>query len=112
MVQVSRIWRVHRETQAIAELTQSNCAPSLPNANLGASESENHEQPLRENGLFRRGERSLRFYVEQLGFSEDWAHNEGGHVYVCQVSLLGFEVILNEINDETQLDSNTATAPA
>jgi catechol 2,3-dioxygenase-like lactoylglutathione lyase family enzyme len=57
-------------------------------------------------------ERSSRFYVEQLGFSEDWAHNEGGHVYVCQVSLLGFEVILNEINDETQLDSNTATAPA
>ena len=41
-------------------------------------------------------ERSRRFYVEQLGFSEDWAHVEEGTVYVCQVSLFGFEVILNQ----------------
>jgi catechol 2,3-dioxygenase-like lactoylglutathione lyase family enzyme len=47
-------------------------------------------------------ERSLRFYVDQLGFSEDWVHKEEGHVYVCQVSLFGFELILNEINDQTQ----------
>ena len=47
-------------------------------------------------------ERSLRFYVEKLGFSEDWSHKEGDHVYVCQVSLLGFEVILNQAWGETQ----------
>ena len=47
-------------------------------------------------------ERSLRFYVERLGFSEDWSHQEEGRVYVCQVSLFGFELILNEINDQTQ----------
>ena len=47
-------------------------------------------------------ERSLRFYVDQLGFSEDWGHREEGTVYVCQVSLFGFELILNEINDQTR----------
>jgi catechol 2,3-dioxygenase-like lactoylglutathione lyase family enzyme len=47
-------------------------------------------------------ERALRFYVDKLGFSEDWSHQEEGRVYVCQVSLFGFELILNEINDRTQ----------
>jgi catechol 2,3-dioxygenase-like lactoylglutathione lyase family enzyme len=47
-------------------------------------------------------ERSLRFYVEQLGFSEDWAYRDEGRVYVCQVSLFGFELILNQVNDQTQ----------
>ena len=47
-------------------------------------------------------ERSLRFYVEQLGFSEDWAHKEKDRVYVCQVSLFGFELILNQAHDETR----------
>jgi len=47
-------------------------------------------------------ERSLRFYMEQLGFSEDWNYQEEGRTVVCQVSLFGFELILNEINDRTQ----------
>jgi len=47
-------------------------------------------------------ERSLRFYVEQLCFSEDWSYQEEGRAYVCQVSLFGFELILNEIDDQTQ----------
>lgn len=47
-------------------------------------------------------ERSLRFYVQQLGFSEDWSHQDAGRVYVCQVTLFGFELILNEVNDQTQ----------
>ena len=47
-------------------------------------------------------ERSLRFYVEQLGFSEDWSYQEEGRVYVYQVSLFGFELILNQINGQTQ----------
>lgn len=47
-------------------------------------------------------EHALRYYVEHLGFSEDWSHREEGHVYVCQASLFGFEVILNEINEQTQ----------
>ena len=46
-------------------------------------------------------ERSLRFYVEQLGFSEDWSYQEEGRVYVYQVSLFGFELILNQIDDQT-----------
>ena len=47
-------------------------------------------------------ERSLRFYVQQFGFSEDWSYKEDGQVYVCQVSLFGFELILNEVDQQTQ----------
>jgi len=47
-------------------------------------------------------ERSLRFYTEQLGFSEDWSVQEEGRTTVCQVSLLGFELILNQVGDRTQ----------
>ena len=42
-------------------------------------------------------ERALRFYTEELGFSEDWNHREDGRTFVCQVSLFGFELILNQI---------------
>ena len=47
-------------------------------------------------------ERALRFYVDQLGFAEDWGYREEGRVYVCQVSLLGFELILNQVEDDTR----------
>ena len=46
-------------------------------------------------------ERSLRFYVEHLGFSEDWNYQEEGRTVVCQVGLFGFELILNEVDDRT-----------
>jgi catechol 2,3-dioxygenase-like lactoylglutathione lyase family enzyme len=42
-------------------------------------------------------ERAKRFYTEQLGFTEDWDSNDG----VFQVSLLGFELILNEVGSRT-----------
>ena len=47
-------------------------------------------------------ESALRFYVDQLGFAEDWVHREGEAVYVFQVSLFGFELILNQAHDETR----------
>ena len=47
-------------------------------------------------------ERSLRFYTEQLGFAEDWNYQEEGRAYVCQVSLFGFEVILNQMDERTR----------
>jgi catechol 2,3-dioxygenase-like lactoylglutathione lyase family enzyme len=43
--------------------------------------------------------RASQFYTEQLGFSEDWNSQDG----VCQVSLLGFELILNEVGGQTQV---------
>jgi len=43
-------------------------------------------------------DRARRYYTEQLGFSVDWDSNEG----VLQVSLLGFEVILNQVEDRTR----------
>lgn len=47
-------------------------------------------------------ERSLRFYKEELGFARDWSFPEGRPAYVCQVSLLGFELILNQTDDDNQ----------
>ena len=43
-------------------------------------------------------EESLRYYTEQLGFSLDWDSHDG----VFQVSLFGFEVILNEVGRRTR----------
>ena len=47
-------------------------------------------------------ERSLRFYVDRLGFAEDWNYREEGRTFVCQVSLFGFELILNETDSHTR----------
>ena len=43
-------------------------------------------------------ERSLRYYTEQLGFTLDWDSHDG----VFQVSLLGFELILNDVGDRNR----------
>ena len=43
-------------------------------------------------------DRSRRYYTEQLGFTLDWDSHDG----VFQVSLLGFELILNAVGDETR----------
>ena len=48
------------------------------------------------------GERSLEFYRDTLGFSVDWNYEEEGRAYVFQVSLLGFEVILNQVGPATE----------
>ena len=43
-------------------------------------------------------DRATRFCVDQLGFALDWDSKDG----VCQVSLLGFELILNQVSAETR----------
>lgn len=35
------------------------------------------------------------FYCKQLGFGQDWVHEEQGEVVVVQVSRWGYEIILN-----------------
>ena len=47
-------------------------------------------------------ERSLEFYSEQLGFAVDWTFHEEGRTIVFQVSLFGFELILNQTDDRTK----------
>ena len=47
-------------------------------------------------------ERSLRFYRETLGFSLDWNYQEQGRAFVFQVSLHGFQLILNQTEPWTQ----------
>ena len=41
-------------------------------------------------------EESMRFYRDRLGFKVDWQSVEDGVTYVLQVSLFGFELILNK----------------
>jgi catechol 2,3-dioxygenase-like lactoylglutathione lyase family enzyme len=43
-------------------------------------------------------DRSRRFYTEDLGFTLDWDSQDG----VFQVSLFGFELILNQVGDRTR----------
>ena len=47
-------------------------------------------------------ERSLRFYRDTLGFSLDWNYQEQGRAYVFQVSLHGFELIVNQTDTPTE----------
>ncbi len=47
-------------------------------------------------------ELSLRFYTETLGFSLEWNHQEQGRAYVFEVSLFGFQLILNQTDSRTE----------
>ncbi len=48
--------------------------------------------------LVADADRSQRFYTEDLGFTLDWDSHDG----VLQVSLFGFELILNQVDDRTR----------
>lgn len=50
----------------------------------------------------RDAERSLRFYTEALGFSLEWNHQEDGQAFVFEVSLFGFQLIVNQIDSRTE----------
>jgi len=47
-------------------------------------------------------DRARRYYVEKLGFTAEWASPPEGPAWVCQVSLLGFELILNQVWGESK----------
>ncbi len=47
-------------------------------------------------------ERSLKFYTETLGFSLEWNYQEQGRAYVFEVSLFGFQLILNQTEPGTE----------
>jgi catechol 2,3-dioxygenase-like lactoylglutathione lyase family enzyme len=47
-------------------------------------------------------ERSLRFYTGELGFSLEWNHKEEGRTFVFSVSLHGFQLILNQVEPDTE----------
>jgi len=50
----------------------------------------------------RDGEDSLAFYTQTLGFKLDWNHQYENRASVFQVSLFGFELILNQIYPDTK----------
>jgi catechol 2,3-dioxygenase-like lactoylglutathione lyase family enzyme len=68
----------------------------------------NHESRVKHTGMSNLYARTVffvsdaagarRFYTDQLGFALDWDSNDG----VFQVSLLGFELILNQVGDATR----------
>ena len=47
-------------------------------------------------------ELSLKFYTEILGFSLDWNYKKQDRAFVFQVSLLGFQLILNQAEPWTK----------
>ena len=47
-------------------------------------------------------EDSLAFYTQALGFTLDWNHQIEGRAFVFQVSLFGFQLILNQVEDSTR----------
>ena len=61
-------------------------------------------QSLSARSVFfvRDAERSLQFYTDTLGFTLDWNHEEQGRAFVFQVSLLGFQLILNQTESWTE----------
>lgn len=48
------------------------------------------------------GARALRFYTETLGFAVDWRYDENARPFVFQVSVLGFELIVNQTWEATR----------
>ena len=50
----------------------------------------------------RDGEDSLAFYTQSLGFKLYWNNQYQGRASVFQVSLFGFELILNQIYPDTK----------
>ena len=47
-------------------------------------------------------EESVAFYSQTLGFTVDWNHQIEGRAFVVQVSLFGFQLILNQVEDWTK----------
>ena len=50
----------------------------------------------------RDAEDSLAFYTQTFGFTLDWNHQIEGRAFVFQVSLFGFQLILNQVEDWTR----------
>jgi catechol 2,3-dioxygenase-like lactoylglutathione lyase family enzyme len=50
------------------------------------------------------GEASLAFYTQTLGFALDWNNRYEGRASVFQVSLFGFELIINQVYDNQIYD--------
>jgi catechol 2,3-dioxygenase-like lactoylglutathione lyase family enzyme len=50
----------------------------------------------------KEAEASLAFYTQTLGFALDWNHQVEGRAFVFQLSLFGFQLILNQVEDWTK----------
>jgi uncharacterized glyoxalase superfamily protein PhnB len=50
----------------------------------------------------RDAPRALDYYTRDLGFSIDWIHEQQGRPFVAQVSLYGLQIILNQVEPDTE----------
>jgi len=50
-------------------------------------------------------EHSLRFYTDTLGFTLDWNHQVQERAFVFQVSLFGFQLVLNQAEAEARTEN-------
>lgn len=62
-------------------------------------ESVMHDLSARSVFFVRDAAQAVEFYTNTLGFQLDWTHEERGRPYVVQVSLLGLQIILNQVED-------------
>jgi catechol 2,3-dioxygenase-like lactoylglutathione lyase family enzyme len=64
-------------------------------------------QNLQARSVFfvRDAGHSLRFYKDTLGFTLDWNHQVQERAFVFQVSLLGFQLILNQADSEARTET-------
>ena len=53
------------------------------------------------SSLLRTAKPALAFYTQTLGFGLDWNKQYEGRAWVFQVSLFGFELILNQVFGDT-----------
>ena len=60
--------------------------------------------PLHARAVFfvKDAEASLAFYTQTLGFALNWNHQIEGRAFVFEVSLFGFQLILNQAEDWTK----------
>jgi catechol 2,3-dioxygenase-like lactoylglutathione lyase family enzyme len=71
------------------------------------SKKQRNEEAIMQNLSARSvffvkdAERSLSFYTGALGFALDWNYQEQERAFVFQVSLLGFQLILNQTESWT-----------
>jgi catechol 2,3-dioxygenase-like lactoylglutathione lyase family enzyme len=64
-------------------------------------------QNLHARSVFfvKDAEQSLRFYADTLGFTLDWNHQVQERAFVFQVSLFGFQLILNQADAEARTEN-------
>src|SRR5262245_1545154 len=77
-------------------------SPQIVDTGICATRTDMENFYARSVFFVKDAEESLAFYTQTLGFTLDWNHQYEGRAWVFQVSLFGFELILNQAYGPTQ----------